>query len=190
MRLKCANCGFVNFPHETSCKRCKSPLETPLECHNVWRDGKRLVVSATGYLLPKRCLKCNTSDYVDRLELEMSHTPISAYFTILMSFTYWTNVRLYAFFCTSHRRYAEPQMFLRLPNVLVVAGAFSMFAAWTGDIPLLFYGGAAMLGLGILFMKLASGFLKIVKRNKKHIWITGVDQNLLAQLEDFASSKG
>lgn len=194
MRLKCANCGFVNFPQETSCKRCKSALGQPLECHNVWRDGKRLVVSASEYLLPKRCLKCGTADYVDRLILELTDTPLPAYFTIyFLSFTYWTQIELYGFFCGSHRRFAERQTFLLLPNVLVVAGALSVLTSLMGDNPglrmLLFFGGGAMLGLGIFFIRLASNSIKIVKRNKKYIWIKGVDQNLLAQLEDFAASK-
>jgi predicted nucleic-acid-binding Zn-ribbon protein len=193
MRLKCVNCGFVNFLQETSCKRCKSALGQALECHNIWRDGKRLVISISEHLMPKRCLKCGTADYVDREVLELTYTPLPAYFTILLNFTYWTEIELYGFFCTSHRRFAERQPFLLLPNFLVVAGALSVFASLMGDSPglrmLLFFGGGGMLGLGILFIRLALESIKIVKRNKKYIWIKGVDQNLLAQLEDFAASK-
>ena len=132
MRLKCVNCGFVNFPQETSCKRCKSALGQAFECHNIWRDGKRLVISMSEHLLPKRCLKCGTADYVDRQVLELTYTPLSAYFTILLNFTYWTNIELHGFFCTSHRRFAERQPFLLLPNFLIVAGGFQRIRKFAG----------------------------------------------------------
>jgi hypothetical protein len=193
MRLKCTNCGFVNFPQESSCRRCKSALGQAIECHNVWRDGKRLVVSMSEHLMPKRCLKCGTADYVDRWDMELTYTPLSAYFTILLRFTYWTNFTLYGFLCGPHRRFAERQAFLLLPNVLVVAGAFSVLASLMGDDlwlrMLLFFGGGIMLGGGIIFLRAASDAFKVVKYNKKYIWIKGVDQNLLTQLEDFAVVK-
>lgn len=193
MRLKCVNCGFVNFPQASSCKRCKAALGQALEYHNVWRDGKRLVVSKSEYLMPERCLRCGTTDYIDRLILELTYTPLPAYFTIyLLRFTYWTEIELYAFLCTSHRRLAERQTYLLLPNVLVAAGLFSVLASMMGDDPglrmMLFFGGGAVLGLGILFTQWASESFKVVKQNKNHIWIQGVDRSLLAQLEDFAIS--
>jgi hypothetical protein len=145
------------------------------------------------HLMPQRCLKCGTTDNLDRWDLELTYTPLSAYFTILLRFTYWTNYTFYAFLCSSHRRFAERQTFLLLPTILVVAGPGSILLSLMGDDPglrmMLFFGGVVMLGLGILFIKAASGTLKVVKRNKNHIWIKGVDQNLLAQLEDFAASK-
>ena len=193
MRLKCTNCGFVNFPQETSCKRCKSALAQPLECHNVWRDGKSLVISISEHLLPKRCLKCGTTDYVDMLVLELAHTPLPAYVSMFLSFAYWTEIELYGFFCGPHRSFAKRQTFLLLPNALVIGGILSVLASLVGDDfglrMMLFFGGGVMLGLGILFIKLASESIKVVKRNKKYVWLQGVDQNLLAQLEDFAPSK-
>jgi hypothetical protein len=145
------------------------------------------------HLMPQRCLKCGTSDNLDRWDLELTYTPLSAYFTVLLRFTYWTEITLYAFLCTAHRRFADRQTFLLLPNVLVVAGGGSVLASLMGDDPglrmMLFFGGGVMLALGIFFLKAASGSLKVVKHNKKHIWIQGVDQNLLAQLEDFAVTR-
>jgi len=139
--------------------------------------------------MPQRCLKCGTADYVDRLVLELTYTPITAYFTILFNFTHWTEIELYGFLCTSHRRFAERQTFLLLPTILVVAGACSVLLSLMGDNLglrlMLFFGGALMLVFGILFIRSASGSLKVVKQKKNHIWIEGVEQNLLAQLENF-----
>ena len=193
MRLKCANCGFINFPHDAICKRCKSDLGEPLECRNVWRDGKRLVVSMYAPLLPKRCLKCGAADYLDREVLDLTHTPLLAYVTVFMNFVYWREIELEAFLCTSHRRSAERQTFQILPNILIVAGACSILLALTGDNfglrMMLFFGGALMLAAGIFFVRVNPDPIKIVKRNKKYLWITGVDQNLLAQLENFDVSR-
>ena len=194
MRQKCAKCGFINFPNDSTCKRCKSALGQPLEFHNVWRDGKNLVVSKSEHKMPERCLKCGTTDYVDRYVLELTHTPITAYLAIIFSiFTHWTSIELYGFLCGPHRGFAQRQTFLLLPNILAGAGAVSVLLSLPGDDPglrgLLFFGGGIMLAVGVLFIKLSSGTLKVVKNNKKHIWIKGVDQNLLAQLEDFAVVK-
>jgi len=143
--------------------------------------------------MPERCLKCGTTDNLQRWDLELTYTPLAAYFTILMRFTYWTNYTFYAFLCTAHRRFAEKQTLRMLPAIFVVVGPACILLSLTGDDPglrmLLFFGGAVLLGLGILFIKATAGALKVVKRNKKHIWIQGVDQDLLAQLEDFAVSK-
>lgn len=193
MRSKCTNCGLVNFPNESSCKRCKSALGQALECNNVWRDGKRLVLSRAEHLMPERCLKCGTTDNLQRWDLQLTYTPLSAYATTLLSFTYWTNYTFYGFLCTAHRRFAERETLRMLPTIFVVVGPGCILFSLVADDPflrmLLFFGGAAMLGLGILFIKATAGALKVVKRNKRHIWIQGVDQDLLAQLEDFAVSK-
>ena len=193
MRQKCPNCGLVNFPDETSCKRCKSPLGLPLECHNVWRDGKRLVIGMSQHLLPERCLKCGSGDDVYKSLMEFTYTPLPAYFTILFKFTYWTEIDLYAFLCYSHLDFAKRQTFLILPHVFVAAGAFSILAGFMGDSfglrMILLLGGGLILSLGIFFIRCTSESLKVVKRNRKYIWIKGVDQNLLAQLEDFATTK-
>lgn len=83
--IKCPQCGLVNFATETTCKRCRAPLELnasaatmPIQSGivledgyvlppppsvglpgtGVWRDRSVLVMSK-GAELPDRCVKCN-----------------------------------------------------------------------------------------------------------------------------------
>jgi hypothetical protein len=123
----------------------------------------------------------------------LTYTPLLAHFTVLWNFTYWTEFELYGFLCTSHRRFAERQPFLILPNILVVAGAFCVLLSLSAGDPgfrmIMFLGGGLMLSLGIVAKKLTSETIKVVQRNKKYIWIKGINQNLLAQLEDFSQAK-
>lgn len=187
MSLKCPGCGLSNFATATACKRCHAPLDPKSSSANIWRDGKYLVLNLHSFVLPDRCLKCNTDRYVSLEVLEINYYPFYSYLTILPHFhaVFWTNYEIPAFLCTDHHRIAlDGPKNTMMPNIFIIVGVISLIMAVVVDeAAMLFLPiGIAVLGFGLLLFKWTSHAFKIKKRTKTHVWIKGVAPEYLALL--------
>jgi hypothetical protein len=185
--LKCPECGLNNFDTATDCKRCHTPLAADSYTDNIWRDGKCLVLDFQSFTLPKRCLKCNTSDYVSKEILEMNFYPFYNFLTILpgLHSVFWTKYSIPVFLCTEHHRFAlAGPTNTMLPTLLIILGSIALImGVFVQDAALLFWPlGIGTLGLGLFLNWSAKPLFKIKKRAKPLIWITGVDPQYLALL--------
>lgn len=187
MTFKCPKCGLSNFRTATNCKRCQTPLASASDRENIWRDGNYLVINTQDFVLPSRCLKCNTSSNVGKEILELSFYPFYNYLTILpgVHTVFWTNYTIPIFLCTEHHWFARAgPTNTMLPTLLIILGIIALIMGiFIQEAALLFWPlGLGSLGLGLLLDRLAKPAFKIKKRAKPLIWIKGVDPQYLALL--------
>jgi hypothetical protein len=194
----CPMCGEQVPVKARTCTRCGEKLvgfqgQDGYAIEEVWRDGKRLVMSKTARL-PAICVKTNQPT-ARRMKMQIFwHHPL-VYLSLL------GGVLLYAILALIIRESAKIEIGLSAERLS--RRRWSIFGGWMGSFaglgfiiwgiavgsrhvaPVLIIGGIVVLLVAVIAGSILSSTVSPAKITRKYVWLRGVHPEYLAALPDF-----
>lgn len=204
---KCTECGLVNLPYESNCKRCGAALahagvnwETPVKgivledgyvlppppAGGVWRDKSTLVMTKEA-LLPDYCVKCNAPANGLRLKRTLSwHSPLlylviffAVVIYIILAAVLSKRATVYLGLCQEHFQRRGKQ--IAVGWTLLAAGIIGTIAAIAYDYPMLALLGVVVFLFAAVWLTVVARIVNVRKIDDQLVWLRGIDSNYLSQ---------
>lgn len=206
---KCAECGLLNLASDVNCKRCNAAqaaagvpappppagivLEDgyvlpppPMATGGIWRDHQTLVMTKDASL-PDRCVKCNAPAHGFRLKRNLSwHHPaiflliiVALILYAVIAVVFSKRATVYLGLCAEH--YQRRRNLLIAGWVMLAIGPIAIIIAFANDLAAAGLIGLVLLFVSLFWLTIVSRIVKVKKIDDQLVWLTGIDENYLAQ---------
>jgi Double zinc ribbon len=182
--MKCKQCGLVNFKADDACRRCgtsliDSPKSSEILTSGVWKDLNFLVLEKNTDL-PRRCMKCNSSNNVTDKTIGIGYYPKYNLALLIFGVFYYKTYSVGISMCQQHISNRGNKIIVY--TLMMVVGAVSFIFGYSSYLTFFLIGGVALFAIGSILLTIGGTPFAIEKVEDSKIWLKGVNENYLASL--------
>lgn len=152
----------------------------------IWRDHQTLVMTKDASL-PDRCVKCNAPAHGFRLKRNLSwHHPaiflliiVALILYAVIAVVFSKRATVYLGLCAEH--YQRRRNLLIAGWVMLAIGPIAIIIAFANDLAAAGLIGLVLLFVSLFWLTIVSRIVKVKKIDDQLVWLTGIDENYLAQ---------